>query len=510
MRPAAIFGPPVRPPYRLTAAVVAFVVMALVVSACGGDDAPSRSDVTVPQAAADAPNVVVIMTDDQTLESMRVMTRTNALLTDQGTTFSQFVTSFPLCCPSRATFLTGQYAFNHGVIDNIGADGGYYSLDNRNTLAVWMQRAGYTTSFVGHYLYRYGTRERTEVPPGWDRWFSTIDPSTFHYFGYDVNDNGEVRHVGTATDDYQTDVMADRAVDEIGRLAAGRRPFFLNLWTLAPHVAEPEHSPTAPDLQAVPAPRHQDTFDQEWWTAEEAPSFDEEDVSDKPGFVQRNARMLPVTQIATQAHYQRALESLLAVDEAVDRVVTALDDAGVLDRTVIIFTSDNGLLQGEHRIRDAKTVPYEEAIHVPLVIRGPGFPAGATAPQLTANIDLAPTILDIAGVSGSLEEDGRSLLAYADAAPPADDRAIYIQNGDEEQGAAIPHWDGVRVPGYTYVEYEPGPRELYDLTTDPWQLDNVAGDPAYAEVRRTLADLTEQLRACQGDACREPRFQPSG
>lgn len=498
-----------RPLSRLAATAVA-AYLALVVVGCGSDPEVERALTTVPQAPADAPNVVVIMTDDQTLESMRVMTRTNALLADQGTTFSQFVTSFPLCCPSRATFLTGQYAFNHGVIDNIGPDGGYYSLDNRNTLPVWMQRAGYATSFVGHYLYRYGSRERTEIPPGWDRWFTTIDPSTFHYYGYDVNDNGEVRTVGTATGDYQTDVMADRAVDEIGRLAAGGRPFFLNLWTLAPHVAEPEHSPTTPDLQSVPAPRHQGTLEQEWWTAEQVPSFNEEDVSDKPGFVQRNARMLPVTQIEAQVHYQRALESLLAVDEAVARVVTALDDAGVLDRTVVIFTSDNGLLQGEHRIRDAKTVPYEEAIHVPLVIRGPGFPAGQTAPQLTSNIDLAPTVLDLAGVSGSLVEDGRSLLAYAGASAPADDRAIYIQNGVEGQGASIPHWDGVRVPGYTYVEYEPGARELYDLTTDPWQLDNHAGDPAYAEVQRTLADLTEQLRGCRGDACREPRFQPSG
>lgn len=482
-----------------------------VAAACGSDEpTPERSTATVPQADADAPNVVVIMTDDQTVEQMRVMTRTNALLRDQGTDFTNFVTSFPLCCPSRATFLTGQYAFNHGIVDNIGENGGYYQLDNRNTLAVWLQRAGFTTAFVGHYLYRYGTRDRTEVPPGWDRWFSTIDPSTFRYFGYTVNENGTLREYGRAPEDYQTDVMADRAVAEIEQLAQGDRPFFLNFWTLAPHVAEPEHS-DEPDLEAVPAPRHAGTFDEEWWTVEQAPSFNEEDVSDKPIFVRLNGRFLPVTQITVQAHYQRALESLLAVDEAVERIVDALERTGELENTVIMFTSDNGYLQGEHRFRDAKTLPYEEAIRVPLLIRGPGFPTGATAPQLTANIDLAPTILDLAGVEGSLVADGQSLLPLAtDPSPPPDDRAVYLQNGPQAEGAAIPHWEGVRVPGFTYVEYEQGGRELYDLTADPYQLDNVYDDPAYAEVQRELASLLVRLRGCSGEACREPRFSPPG
>lgn len=496
---------------RFAALVACAACLALVVVACGSEPEVERALTTVPQARDDAPNVVVIMTDDQTVEQMRVMDRTNELLGDQGTTFSNFVTSFPLCCPSRTTFLTGQYAFNHGVTDNIGPNGGYYSLDNRNTLAVWLQRAGYATDFVGHYLYRYGVRERTEVPPGWDRWFSTIDPTTFHYYGYTVNDGGVLREFGNDSEDYQTDVMADRAVAEIEQLAEGDKPFFLNFWTLAPHVAEPENSDD-PDLQAVPAPRHRGVYEQEWWTAEQVPAFNEEDVSDKPLFVQLNGRFLPVTEVIAQAHYQRALESLLAVDEAVGRIVDALERTGELDDTVIMFTSDNGYLQGEHRFRDAKTLPYEEAIRVPLLVRGPGFPAGATAPQLTSNIDLAPTILELAGVSGSLVMDGQSLLGLAsDATPPDDDRAIYLQNGAErgDQGATIPHWEGVRVPGYTYVEYDRGGRELYDLTADPAQLDNRAGDPAYAALQRRLADLLEELRGCEGDACREPRFAAS-
>ncbi|HMQ25665.1 MAG TPA: DUF4976 domain-containing protein, partial [Acidimicrobiales bacterium] len=131
--------------------------------------------------------------------------------------------------------------------------------------------------------------------------------------------------------------------------------------------------------------------------------------------------------------------------------------------------------------------------------------------QLTANIDLAPTILDLAGVEGSLVADGQSLLPLAaDPSPPPDDRAVYLQNGPQNEDAAIPHWDGVRVPGFTYVEYEQGGRELYDLEADPYQLENVYGDPAYAEVQRELAGLLVALRGCSGETCREPRFSPSG
>lgn len=497
---------------KISRLAAVLVLLALAAVACGGgDQRAARSTETVPQAAADAPNVVVILTDDQTLESMRVMTRTNALLGDEGTTFSNFVTSFPLCCPSRATFLTGQYAFNHGVIDNIGERGGYYALDNINTLAVWLQRAGYSTSMVGHYLYTYGARSPTEIPPGWDDWFVTIHPSTFKYFNYNVNDNGEVVHYGNRPQDYQTDVQADRAVSEIERLAARDRPFFLNLWTLAPHVEKPEVAPnTIAEVTSVPAPRHDHTLTAEPWGPDQTPSYDEEDVSDKPLFVAGRDQMFVTTRISVQNHYQRALESLLAVDEAVDRMVTALEDAGELDNTVIVFWSDNGLLQGEHRIRDTKTVPYEEGIHVPLIIRGPGFAAGATAPQLTANIDLAPTILDVAGVDGSLEMDGESLLPPAgDPDPPPDDRVIYIQNGPQ-QNAAIPHFDGVRVPGYTYVEYLTGFVELYDLAADPYQLSNLAGEPSYAELEDRLAGILRQVRDCHGDSCRELRFTPPG
>ncbi len=239
--------------------------------------------------------------------------------------------------------------------------------------------------------------------------------------------------------------------------------------------------------------------------------FNEEDVTDKPRHVQSNERFLPVTEVATQVHHQRALESSPAVDEAIERLVDALERTGELHNTVIVFTSDNGYLQGEHRFRDAKSLPYEESIRVPLLVRGPGFPAGATAPQRVANIDLAPTILDLAGVSGSLVMDGESLLAVAsDPTPPAADRVIYLQNGPEAgPESTIPSWEGVRVPGYTYVEYERGGRELYDLAADPAQLDNLAGDSAYDELERELAALLEQLRGCEGDACREPRFSLS-
>ena len=487
-------------------AALVLVVLALLAASCGSGDGDEATISTeqVAQAPADAPNLVVIMTDDQTLESMRVMTRTNELLAAQGTTFEQAIASFPLCCPSRATFLTGQYAHNHGVVGNLPPLGGYSELDNLNTLPVWLQRAGYATSHVGHYLYGYGGGDSRDVPAGWDDWFATVDPSTFRYFDYTVNDNGEIVGFDDREEHYQSDVFADRAVEEVDRLADGDKPFFLDLWFLAPHVERPEHNAGAfTQVAARPAPRHEGQMAGETWPR--TPSFNEEDVSDKPGYISARGPLNPITQIEILNHYQAALESLLAVDEAVDRLVSALEDAGVLDDTVIAFTSDNGLLQGEHRIRDAKILPYEEAIQVPLVIRGPGFPAGEVVPGPVANVDLPATLLDAAGVEPGLDQDGISLLPVAADPAIADERVVFIENGPQE-GSTFRHFEGVRVDGFTYVEYETGVVELYDLTADPYELENVAGDPAYADREAQLAELLEAMRDCAAQECRDPTF----
>ena len=168
------------------------------------------------------PNVVMIMTDDQTVESMRVMPNVKALLADQGVTFDNSFVSYSLCCPSRATYLTGQYAHNHGVMGNAAPNGGYYKLDSTNTLPVWLQRGGYQTMHIGKYLNGYGTRNADEVPPGWGLWYGSVDPTTYRFYNYTLNENGRTVNYGTGTANYQTDVYAQKAVNLIA--ASGRRP----------------------------------------------------------------------------------------------------------------------------------------------------------------------------------------------------------------------------------------------------------------------------------------------
>ena len=476
---------------RLLVVLVVGTVLAALTVALVVDDDDARA------GSPDRPNVVVFMTDDQTLESMRVMPETNRLLGDQGTTFTDAVVSFPLCCPSRATFLTGQYAHNNGVQDNVQPFGGVTALDQTHTLPVWLSAAGYRTSHVGKYLNRYGEDAPPTVPLGWDAWFGLDDPTTYRYFNFDVSIDGRLVTYG-GPGNYQTDVLADRAVSEIDRLAAGDDPFFLNVAFLAPHGGS--------DLQvaslagAVPAPRHLGQLEGE--TLPESEARAETDVSDKPVAIQALEPLTESELDHVSRTYVSQLESLLAVDEAVARVVERLERNGVLDDTVIMFTSDNGFLLGEHGIRFEKTWPYEESAHVPLLVRGPGFPAGTEVDGVVANIDLAPTILDLAGAEADVETDGISLAGVADEPEQLDDRAVLLENGPPR--STVPHYSAVRTTRYLYVEYHTGETELYDLREDPAQVTSVVDSPDYAEERERLAALLDELRACAGDRCREP------
>src|SRR5829696_5871671 len=185
---------------------------------------------------ATRPNVVVIMTDDQTLEQMRVLTKTRQLIGDQGTTFRNFYCSFPLCAPSRATFLTGQYAHNHGVLSNSPPNGGYTALNHNNTLPLWLQDAGYFTGHIGKYLNGYGRDTApTLVPPGWTDWQGLVDNSTYKFYNYTINDNGTLVNYGETEADYQTDVLTNRAVATIDE-AVLDQPFFLSVAPVSPHI----------------------------------------------------------------------------------------------------------------------------------------------------------------------------------------------------------------------------------------------------------------------------------
>jgi arylsulfatase A-like enzyme len=472
--------------WRAIAAIA--IATALIAGALAG------SADTGARAGEGRPDIVVIQTDDQTLEQQRVMDRVNSLIGGRGATFADYIVNFPLCCPSRATLLTGQYAHNHGVLGNHAPLGGFSSLDSTNTLPVWLQDSGYRTIHVGKYLNEYGTDQPLEVPRGWSRWYTGTGGTVQQPYGYSLNENGRLVAYGLEPDDFKQDVFTDLAVDAIERSAARRRPFFLTVDYTAPHGASGPPSPQPPfdcTRQAQPAPRHADAFDDE--PLPRPPSFNEADVSDKP---RRIAELPPLTadQIETiTRRYRCKLESLLSVDEGVARIIAALRDADALSNTYVVFTSDNGFFLGEHRIGSGKVEVYEPSSHLPLLIRGPGVRRGETVRDLATNADLAPTILAWAGARARLTEDGRSLV-------PA------LANPDRERGRELliesRRYAAVRTQRYVYVSNSTGEIELYDLENDPDQLQNKIADPAYDEVSAALARRLRRLRDCAGADCR--------
>lgn len=438
------------------------------------------------------PNILVIMTDDQRLDQMRALPKTRALLGAKGTTFDNSFVDFSLCCPSRSTFLTGQYAHNHGVQANGGPHGGYPHLDHSNTLPVWLQEAGYYTAHVGKYLNNYGV-DSPAPPPGWSRWLGLIDPSTYRMYDYTVSDDGVPVTYKESPKDYQTDVLAAKA-EEILRSRAGTdQPFFLTVAPIAPHLERIGREQTPPR----PAPRHRGKFATEALPTET--SFDEADVTDKPAHISRRPRLTPAKRAHITEIYRAQLASLLAVDDLVERLVKALDATGQLDRTVIVFTSDNGFFLGEHRVSEGKYLPYEESIRVPLIIRGGGFPAGAHVAQMVSNVDLAPTIVALTGVRARRTQDGRPLLPLALDPNQGKDRTLLIEGYGE--GKDKPPFTAVRDPRWFYAEYKNGDRELYDLQSDPAELRSLHADPAASATRQSLARRLARLRACSGASC---------
>jgi arylsulfatase A-like enzyme len=445
-------------------------------------------------ATAPRPNIVVVMSDDQTVESMRVMANVQQLLARQGATFANNFVSYSLCCPSRSTFLSGQYAHNHGVMGNAPPDGGYekWRPTEGNSLPVWLQRAGYHTLHIGKYLNGYGRQDPTHVPSGWSEWYGSVDPSTYQYYNYTLNENGRLVKYGASPQEYQADVYTGKAVDAVKRLAPKSQPFFLSVAYLAPHSGGP-HEPDDPANQAtpVPAPRHHDRFAGE--PLPMPPSFNEADVSDKPAAIRRRPLLRPARIAGITENYRQRLESILAVDEGVAAIVRALQERGELANTLLVYTSDNGFFHGEHRIPAGKVQLYEPSVRVPLVLRGPGVPRGVRMTQRSINVDLAATIVDAANAGAGRTLDGLSLLPVLRHRNRSLGRDVLLET---------PGYSAIHTPRYVYAEYRTGERELYDLKTDPDELASQHDNPAYARIRSDLARRLLRLEACKGATCR--------
>ncbi|MGH2785438.1 MAG: sulfatase family protein [Actinomycetota bacterium] len=499
-------------------AIVAVTAVSVAMFQSGGATEPSR------------PNVVVIMTDDQTVAQLAYMQQTLALIGGAGATFTNSYSSFPLCCPSRATFLTGRYAHNHGVLENEAPTGGYYKLDSNNTMPVWLQAAGYRTLHVGKYLNDYGTEDQTEIPPGWDEWYATLDPTTYQMWGYTMNENGALHTYGQSEVEdpafYQTDVLREKAVNAIH--ANADSPFFMTFWTLAPH----REVTTLLDQDGPrPAPRHKGMFADV--PLPRPPSFNEADVTDKPLYIKLKPVLDDAAIAVIEQRWRNELETLQAVDEAVAAIVGALEEEGVLDNTYIVFTSDNGFFHGEHRTPVEKILGYEPSAKVPFLIRGPGIAPGTVVDELSANIDLAPTIAELTGAIPSKPMDGRSLLPFiadpslhtrrpvllestlplggstlqffTEQAPASGPRFAVSEAAGPlpalPLGQAVLPYQAIHTDRYVLIEYLTGEHELYDLAVDPWQISSKHLDPKYLGTHLALWLELLKLRFCGGPAC---------
>lgn len=451
--------------------------------------------------------------------SLATMPKTRALISDKGVNFVESYVNFSLCCPSRSSFLTGLAAHNHGVLANVSKDPGGYSafvgngLEKKN-IGLWFQHAGYATGLVGKVLNGYGDGQdghsATHVMPGWTVWNALPDRfGTFRYFDYGINDNGSIITYGHKEKDYKTDVLARRAIAFIARQAGAGRPFFLLLTPIAPHNTDfPEDY-----LGPVPAPRHVGKFSD--LPLPQPPNFNERVVTDKPGWVQALPRLDGSAVEDLTTIFQRRREALLAVDDLVESVVSALRSAGVLNNTYVVFTSDNGYSMGEHRWPANKKVVYEESVHVPLMMRGPGIPQSERRFQLVNNLDLVATLVDWSGVIPRTVLDGRSLRPII-GDPNAHWRtAMLIEGTDGDLRHTVPPFgrfvavrtrnDGADPQSFVYAEHESSvygaERELYELGPDPYELHNVAGTSRYQATVSVLHGILAKLADCTGQNC---------
>jgi arylsulfatase A-like enzyme len=420
--------------------------------------------------SGEPPSIVLILTDDQRWDTLWAMPTVDDELVAHGVTFSNAFVTNPLCCPSRATILTGRYSHGTGVYSNGGAHGGFAAFRDGSTIATWLQARGYRTALVGKYLNRYSS---TYIPPGWDDWVAFT--GAVDYFDYSLNANGVIVNREGQTSDYSTDVLAAEATSFI-RSTNG--PLFLMFTPNAPHFTKGSR------FETTPAPRHAGAFAgiAPW----RPPSYGEPDVSDKPPFIKRLPPFTTDTESRGDAFRQSQLESLLAVDEAVGEIVDALRDTGRLANTMIVFTSDNGYAWGEHRWF-SKVAAYEESIRVPLVIRYDPLTTRRRDGHLTVNVDLAPTFAEIAGAR-SPGAQGKSLVGHL-ASQGGPWRRNFVL--EQYRGGGVPTYCGVRSGRYTYVQYRRDTEELYDLVADPYQLDNRAKQPA---LRRTLVRFRTRAR----------------
>ncbi|THU88757.1 alkaline phosphatase-like protein [Dendrothele bispora CBS 962.96] len=493
-------------------------------------------------ALAARPNIILIITDDQDVRTntLSFMPKLQSLVAEQGTTFNRFHAPVSLCCPSRVSLLTGQYAHNHNVTFVSGPFGGYRTFCEKGysgeSLSDFLQDAGYATYYTGKLMNGLTFPAITACPTtGWTSSDFLIDPNVYLYYNSSFSANGEpvVNHLG----EYQVDVIEQKASSFLQDAISGLNsstPFFLGIAPTAPHL---EVQFNGSFTEPLPAPGDEDLF--EGIPVPENPNFN---VQGGVSWV-KSMPELNETVIEYFDHlYRQRLRALQSVDSLVESIVQQVEDAGIADNTYIIYVADNGYALGSHRRQPGKCLPFQEDVIVPFLVRGPGIPTNLTNDQVYSMPDLTATILDIANASASYPIDGR-VIAFTES------EQVCVQDSSQEiEGAPaqtiVEYWNGALEEGtyafegsngvrdnttyrsiqaidgdeqdWVYGVWCTGERELYDLKTDPWQINNLATNTASgfdsfefssntsSQVASRLDALLIVLKTCIGEVCRDP------
>ena len=521
---------------RLRLAIGAFLAGALSITALIGGHEPAVSTPVSPVAelVGGEPNIVEVMLDDMRADDLQWMPFTRTLMRTQGLEFRNSFSNFPLCCPARASFFSGQYTHNHRVLFHDGRYG-YGAFDDRYTIATSLKEAGYQTGLVGKYLNLFGTQDtlvgsreaghpvpsHSYVPHGWDDFRAGLsynevtrkaNITNFFNTGYNINGTPTV-YAG----DYNTDTMSDFAVEMLRNFHENEQPFFVSLNYTAPHFADPE--PGDPhhvrrlngsyyNFKTTQRPEWvRGRFDQRITHGQGMPrdgSQPELDVSDKPVYFREYPNFSAEEMRAeTEVTRQRA-EALFVVDEQLRRLVLELQAQGEWDNTVFMVTSDNGYLLGEHRVRQAKIRAHEPSLRVPFLVTGPGIRQGERRYDPITTVDVTRTILALAGARSPHPADGFSrvpTMLDGDRGwlTPVVTEGYHTGSGAFDTGLSS---IGVRTPRYSFINYAEGIDELYDLKVDPFQNANKIRNPAYDAIEKRLRALSWRLHTCAGAECR--------
>jgi N-acetylglucosamine-6-sulfatase len=481
----------------------------MALAACGGGRGATASSPRTGGASAThqgagsasgRPNIVFVLTDDLASNLVRYMPHVLEM-EHEGETFSNYFVTDSLCCPSRASILTGRFPHDTRVFDNSPPEGGYSVFHERGeeaeTFAVALQRRGYRTALMGKYLngYKPGAREggrRPYVPPGWNEW--DVAGNGYPEYGYRMNSDGHVHQYGHRPSEYLTNVLARKGLGFIRGAAAGRQPFMLEIATFAPHapyVPAPRDATSFPGLQAPRTPAFNVVGEHE------------------PAWLSRFQPLGP-SQIATiDSKFRERAQAVQAVDRMISEIEAELAAKGLARNTYIVFSSDNGLHMGEHRLQPGKLTAFDTDIKVPLIVTGPGVPAGRTVARMAENIDLCPSFEELAGAPVPPSVDGHSLVALLHGRRVrgwrkeilVEHHGRVVDPGDPDlptQGSGNPpSYEAIRSAHSLYVEYVTGEREYYDLKRDPFELHNVVGELSRAHLRKLHRTLV-RIEQCHG------------